>query len=393
MMSGMKGFVSGILAAILLATTGPAAAVDPYEINVILPLTGNIAFVGQTELQSLKAVEAYVNRTGGINGRPISFVAADDQNDPKTAVLLTQNLISKNVPVILGPSSPQSCAAVRPLIPNGPVMYCLAQAGSAPAGSYQFFTHPYDPTFSVTYRFFRERGWRKIAYIVSTDGGGQDAERTILAGAALPENKDEQLVAREHFSPTDLSVSAQMANIKAANPDVLIAWGTGTPAGTLFRAEHDAGIDLPTYTSTGNLTPTFMKQYGALLPASGVYFATVPFYAGSLNGPATRSAIALMTSELGTMGGTPNMVGIASWDPGMLLVSALRKLGTNVSAAQLRDYLDNVRDWVGVNGPYDFRALPQRGLTENSLLIVRWDPARNAAVAVSKFGGAALPLK
>jgi hypothetical protein len=24
---------------------------------------------------------------------------------------------------------------------------------------------------------------------------------------------------------------------------------------------------------------------------------------------------------------------------------------------------------------------------------VRWDPARNAAVAVSKFGGAALPVK
>jgi branched-chain amino acid transport system substrate-binding protein len=331
----MKRFAAAVLAATLLALTAPAAAVDPYEINVILPLTGNIAFVGQTELQSLKALEAYVNRTGGIGGRPISFVVADDQNDPKTSVLLTQSLIAKNLPVILGPSSPQSCAAVQALIRNGPVMYCFAQAGSPPAGSYIFYTHPYDPTFAVTWRFFRERGWHKIAYIVSTDGGGQDAERTILAGAALPENKDEQIVAREHFSPQDLSVSAQLARIKAANPDVLIAWGTGTPAGTLFRAEHDAGIDLPTYTSTGNLTPNFIKQYGALLPASGVYFATVPFYAGdALNSPATRSAIAVMNSELGTMSAKPDMVGIASWDP-----------------------------------------------------------ARNAAVAVSKFGGAALPVK
>ena len=90
----MKRFAVAVLAA-LLALTAPAGAADPYEINVILPLTGNIAFVGQTELQSLKALEAYINRTGGINGRPISFVVADDQNDPKTSVLLTQNLIAK----------------------------------------------------------------------------------------------------------------------------------------------------------------------------------------------------------------------------------------------------------------------------------------------------------
>ena len=390
----MKFFAAAVLAATVLAASAPAVAVDPYEINAILPLTGNIAFVGQTQLQALKALEAYINRTGGINGRPISFVVADDQNDPKTSVLLAQNLIAKNVPVILGSSSPQACAAMQPLIRNGPVMYCLSQAGSAPPGSYEFFAHPYDPLFSVTWRFFRERGWHKIAYIVSTDGGGQDAERTILAGAALPENKDEQIVAREHFSPGDLSVAAQMARIKAANPDVLIAWATGGPAGTLFRAEHDAGIDLPTYTTTGNLTANFIKQYGALFPAGSVYFATVPLYAGdALNSPATRSAINLMSTELGAVGAKPDMVGIGSWDPAMVVVSALRKLGTGATATQLRDYLDNLRGFVGVNGPYDFRAMPQRGLTENSLLIVRWDPVRQTAVAVSKFGGSALPVK
>ena len=185
-----------------------------------------------------------------------------------------------------------------------------------------------------------------------------------------------------------------MARIKAANPDVVIAWATGGPAGTLFRSEHDAGIDLPTYTTTGNLTANFIKQYGSLFPAGSVYFATVPLYAGdALNSPATRSAINLMTSELATVGGKPDMVGIGSWDPAMVVVSALRKFGTGMTAVQLRDYLEGLRGWTGVNGPYDFRAMPQRGLSENSLLIVHWDPARSTAVAVSKFGGSALPVK
>ena len=388
----VKRFAAAVLAAASLAMLSPAAiAADPYEINAILPLTGNIAFVGQTELQSLKALEAYVNRTGGINGRPISFVIADDQNDPKTSVLLANALIAKNVPVIIGPSSPQSCAALAPLVQNGPVIYCLAQAGSAPPGSYQFFANPYDPTFSVTYRYFRERGLHKIAYIVSTDGGGQDAEKTILAGAALPENKDMQLVAREHFSPGDLSVAAQMARIKAANPDVLIAWATGSPAGTLFRGAHDAGLDIASYTSTGNLSPNFFKQYGSLLPAN-LYFATVPLYASDAsNTPATRAAIATLNTEFATTGGKPDMIVIAAWDPAMAIITGLRKVGADATAAKLHDYLVNLRGWTGVNGPYDFRAVPQRGISQNSMVMVRWDAARGVAVPVSKLGGAPLP--
>ena len=42
---------------------------------------------------------------------------------------------------------------------------------------------------------------------------------------------------------------AQMAHIKASNPQVLIAWAAGTPAGTLLHGAYDAGLDVPTLTS------------------------------------------------------------------------------------------------------------------------------------------------
>lgn len=148
-------------------------AADPFVINAIVPLTGNLAFIGQTEQQSLKAVEGWVNRTGGIRGRQLQFAFADDASDVKTDLQLAQNLIAKNVPVILGPSSPGGCAAIAPIIAqNGPVLYCFANAGVPVAGGYEFLTlFPYEPQFAVTYRYFRQRGWRKIAYIVANDAG------------------------------------------------------------------------------------------------------------------------------------------------------------------------------------------------------------------------------
>ncbi|HXP93554.1 MAG TPA: ABC transporter substrate-binding protein [Candidatus Binatia bacterium] len=389
----LRRLIPTVVAAASLAALAPAArAADTYEINTILPLSGSIAFVGSTQLQALKAVEAYVNRTGGIRGRPISFVVADDQSDPKTALLLAQRLIAKNVPVILGPSSPQSCAAIAPLIAqDGPVHYCLANSGHPPTGGYEFLTlFSYESLFAVTLRYVRERGLRQIAYIVSTDAGGQDAERALLAAAELRENKGIQIVARQYFAPGDISAAAQMARIKAANPDVLVAWSTGTPAGTLFRSAHDAGLDVPTITSPGNLNAAFFRQYGSLLPTN-LYFAAVPYYAGDvLNNRATKTAIATLTDSLAAVGAKPDMIEISAWDPALLLVDALRKLGPDTSAAKLRAYLVNLNGWVGVNGPFDFRASPQRGLGVNNIVMVRWDTQRNAGVAVSKLGGAPL---
>ena len=209
----------------------------------------------------------------------------------------------------------------------------------------------------------------------------------------MPENKSIQIVAAEHFSPRDLSVAAQMARIKAAKPDVLFAWATGGPAGTLFRGARDAGLDLPSITSTGNLSANFFKQFGPVLPTN-LYFAAVSYYAGdAVSSLATKSAIGTLTRELALAGAKPDMIEISAWDPAMLIVDALRKVGTDASAAKLHEYLVNLHGWQGVNGPYDFRANPQRGIGENNIVMVRWDQAQNQGVAVSKLGGSPLTGK
>ena len=43
-----------------------------------------------------------------------------------------------------------------------------------------------------------------------------------------------------------------------------------------------------------------------------------------------------------------------SWDPGMLVISAYRKLGVEAKPEQIRAYLAGVKGWAGINGVYDF---------------------------------------
>jgi branched-chain amino acid transport system substrate-binding protein len=390
-LKNMRQIFAPIIAALAFAVPAAQAA-DPYQINTILSLTGNIAFVGSTQMQTLKALEAQVNAAGGIRGRPLAFVFADDQSSAQTAVQFAQELIARNAPIILGSSGPTACGAMAPLVAtNGPVLYCLANGGDPIPGGYEFFTlMSYESQLAVAVRYFRERGFRRLASIFATDAGGQGAEKALLAALARPENKAMELVAQQHFSTGDASTAAQMARIQGEKPDALVAWATGGPAATLFRGARDIGLDIPTVSSPGNLTGAFLKQYMPLLPPQ-LIFPAVPYYAsGAPTDPTTKAAVANLTSALAATGSEPDMIAISAWDPAMLLINALRALGPEASAASIRTYLVNLSGWVGADGPYDFLAAPQRGIGENNVVMVHWDVQHGAGIAVSNFGGAPL---
>lgn len=365
-------------------------SLDPYEINVILPMTGTGTFIGTEQMKALQAIATLVNKRGGLNGRSVKFVVADDQSNPQIAVQLAQTLINQHVPVILGPSLAGSCNAVTPLVQReGPVLYCLTNAGHPSKGSYVFATlYSTQDILAVGIRFFREHGWTRLAYIVSTDASGQDAEQGILSAVALPENKSVEVVDREHFAATDIGVGAQVARIKAANPQAIVAWATGTPAGTIFHGTLDAGLNLPTMTSPGNLNAVFFKQYRRLLPKD-LYFAAIPYYASDEVGDrGMKRALGVMSDALATIQQKPDQIYASTWDPTLVVVDALRHLGTDVPASVLRDYLLSLHGWAGVNGIYDFRAVPQRGIGQSSIVMVRWDADKDSWIPASKFGGA-----
>ncbi len=49
-------------------------------------------------------------------------------------------------------------------------------------------------------------------------------------------------VVTEHYNATDVGVGAQLANVKAANPDAIFGMTVGTATGTLLRGLRDAGL-------------------------------------------------------------------------------------------------------------------------------------------------------
>lgn len=378
------------LAALLATVPVAGRAADPFEINAILPITGSASFLGSSGAAALGVLEAQVNKSGGIEGRPIKFVIGDDQSSPQVGVQLLNGIIAKKAQVVIGSMIVAVCSALVPLAVDGPAMYCLSPGLHPAAGSYAFSSEPSTTdlfTASVTY--FRARGWRKIAVITSSDASGQDAERGMLA--TFTPQSGIQIVDQEKFNTSDVSVAAQMTHIKASGAQALIAWSTGTPFATLLRGIRDAGIDIPVETTNGNLTLSQMHSYAAYMPKELLFPAMAPIAPDQLpNGPVKRKAIAYINA-FNAAGIHPDTGHLTTWDPAVLVVEAYKKLGLNATATQIRDYITNLQGWVGIDGTYDFKAIPQRGLNASSVIFVRWDSAKDNWVGVSKFGGE--PLK
>ena len=387
MKKAMLSVVCRAVLALALLPAAPAVAAEPVRIDVVLPLTGPGSFAGASERTALDALASNVNKNGAIRGRRLEFAYADDQSNPQTAVQLTNGLIAGKVNVILGSALTATCNAMAALVKNGPLMYCFSGGYQPVPDSYAF-----GGSISSTYlvaagvRYLRMRNLKRIALITTTDSSGQDGDRAVAEAVASGENAGLTIVAREHFNPGDVTVAAQVARIKSAAPDAVIAWTTGTPLATVLRGLNDAGLEnLPIVVSSGNAVYAQLKQYDAFIPKALYIPSDAVLAPNKVTDRRHRAAIDTVLAAMAPA--KPDFLSITAWDPALLVVAALRQLGPDASAERLRAYIANLKGFVGVNGAYDFARVPNRGVDQSEVYIVRYNPATNSFTGVSKAGG------
>jgi branched-chain amino acid transport system substrate-binding protein len=384
----------GVAAAVVSSfLAGPAlAADDTYDFHVIVPLTGGSAFLGKTEWDAFQVAAKVINQDGGIHGKKINAIVHDDQSSPQVAVQLTNEVLASHPTVIFGSAVSALCNAMAPLVKQGPVMYCFSPSIRAQPGGYIFSAQidSHDQQRALM-TYFRDKGWKRIALITTTDSSGQDAEGSITSLFKEPAFKDMELVANAHFAPSDVSVAAQIETMHAGNPQAIVSWATTAAGATVFRGLKQAGMDLPTASAGSNMTVQQMTDYAPFLP-SLVLFGVGEWAANGdqrLSVPpeilAEQKKFFSAMKTVGIYPGTGEEVG---WEPIHVIADALNKLPAGADAAQLRDFLVSWQGHVGAEGSYDFRTTPQRGLNVDNAIVVRWDSPTKGWHLVGNLKGA-----
>ena len=384
--------VAALVLTAAFAAAPALAADDNYDLNVIIPLTGGGAFLGKAENQALGVAASVINKDGGIHGKKLNLVVHDDQSSPQVAVQLMSQVIAAHPAVILGSTISQICNAQAPLVKdNGPVMWCFSPSVRTEPGGYEFTSQidSHDQQRALM-TYFKDKGWKRIALITTTDASGQDAEKSITELVKEPAFKDVTLVANEHFASSDLSVSAQIEKMRAGKPDAIVSWATAAAGGTVFRALKQAGIDLPTAASGSNMTVSQMTDYAAFLP-SKVFFGVGEWAANGDPRLAVPKEVTaqqkLFFASMKTLNVYPDAGYELGWEPIRTVADALNKLPAGADAKTLHNFLINWQGHIGAEGVYDFKKTPQRGLNIDNAIVVRWDGTKKEWHLVSNLTG------
>ena len=113
-----------------LPTSVGVASEEPVIIGVPLPLTGNLQEFGMMMKNSFEMAQTSVNEAGGINGRPINIVFADDEGKVTAVKPAFDQLVAANSVMLVGgyASDPTYEMASLSQKKDVPFLICTASA-------------------------------------------------------------------------------------------------------------------------------------------------------------------------------------------------------------------------------------------------------------------------
>jgi len=150
----------GVLAQTILVPAPWRAAfgqAKPYKIGTIQPLSGAGAVGGKTALVGVQMAADRINKSGGINGRPIELLVADDESKPDVGRRKAEKLVVEDkIDVQVGGFLSNICLACMPVWEEAKIVnmisVCLdTTLTTSKCNRYSFRPSDYAPAQAVAF--------------------------------------------------------------------------------------------------------------------------------------------------------------------------------------------------------------------------------------------------
>lgn len=269
----------------LLAGCGPKE--KEIKIAVAVPLTGDIAGLGQgIRRASVLAVEEAV-KAGRFAGTKVTLVEFDDRSDPKEAVNVANRITSDSSIVGVVGHFNSGCS-----IPAGAI---YAQAGlpmvSPAASNPELTRQQLSPNWGRPRTIFRViptddvQGVAGAEYVVKTLGQKRVAvihDKTAY-GQGIAEEFQKKLLelggtvlSFDGIQVQDKDFKALLTRVKAQNPEVLYFGGIYNEGGLLVRQARELGLKALFMAGEANYDQEFLRIAGSAAEGASVTFLGKP---------------------------------------------------------------------------------------------------------------------
>ncbi|HQH33749.1 MAG TPA: ABC transporter substrate-binding protein, partial [Petrotogaceae bacterium] len=307
----------------------------------------------------MKAYFNYVNDNGGVFGRKINLLVADDQLNPaKTTVEVKRLVENDNVFAIVGGLGTPGCLAVVDYLNNAKVPFVYQGSGASvlaiPPKNYVFTVQPnYTLEGNIMIRhMYTNLKARRIAIVYRN---ADDGKEEYLAAKAALERFNLKPVAEIAINPSATDFSTEMTKLVAAKPDAIILMAFIQQAPQFIKQAKQYGL------SKAKIVGTYSISDASLITLTGKDSEGVQAMAWVNVDFSNPDQDVFKIYGKYNNNQMPNAYAIAGMIAAEIFTEGLKRTGADLTRDKLVKALETLNKWTGVvaheitYGPYNVK--------------------------------------
>lgn len=230
------------------STTVPAFQSDAVlRFGLLVPQSGDGATLGEPLIAVAEAAVRAINEAGGVLGRPVELVVADEGADTTSALTALDSLIStEHIDALIGPLSSNIALSVFPRTVEAGVAACSPAAtalslSSLPDRNLLLRTSASDGLASQAIaQLVAQTGVTSTAVVFPDDPYGRDLSDAVSRSLTLQGITTDVVVP---YNPIDADYTDDVVQAVASSPSVITLLGDRESGGRFLRALLNAYPD------------------------------------------------------------------------------------------------------------------------------------------------------
>ncbi|MDR3564900.1 MAG: ABC transporter substrate-binding protein [Negativicutes bacterium] len=354
--------LTGILVAFLMLAglvAGCGSSSNDIKIGMVYELTGNTASFGTMAANGAKLAFKEINAKGGVLGKKIEIVTADNKGEPSESTnAMTKVITQDKVIAVTGfTTSSNGIAGATvaeankiPLVAaatTNPKVTVDEKTGKVRDNTFRVcFIDPFQGTVGANFALNTLKA-KKVAIMIDNSSDYSKGLQQFFKEAFVKGGGT--IVAEEAYLQKDQDFKTILTKIKATNPDMIYLPGYYEEVGKIIKQARELGITVPFVGGDGWDSPK-LPEIAGNEALNGAYFTN--HYSVEDTSPNSKAFVDAFKKEYNQ---TPDAMAVLGYDAAYVLIDAIKR-ANSTDSAKIREALAATKDYQGASGKLTLNA-------------------------------------
>lgn len=351
----LKAAATTLMTVLLAASVAGCGGSSSKEIKIGLlnEMTGGNATIGTAAANGAKLAIKEINANGGLLGKQIKAVVADNKSEPsESANAMTKLLTQDNVIAVTGTFSSSNAIAAASVAEANKKPYLVAGATNPKVTvdektktvkKYIYrvcFIDPFQGTVAANFAS-KDLKVKKAAMLVDNSSDYSKGLAEFFEAAFKKEGGE--IVSNEAYLQKDTDFKATLTKIKSKGADILYVPGYYEEVGKIVKQAREMGITVPIIGADGWDSPKLV-EIASPSALNDTYFTN--HYSVEDTSPKAKAFVEAYTKEFGQK---PEALAVLGYDAVYVLADAIKR-ANSTEAAKIIEALATTKDFPAISG-------------------------------------------